>query len=743
MPRVFTRAMGTSAERLRWALAATATAGLLVGASGLTQKELFSRPTDLKYGLTVAAPLFLVAVFTASEPLLVIIAAIVVAGPFAGLSASFAGIAVSPLVPLIGAAAAIAVGTGPRPGRLSSVGWAVIPALVLFAVPFWEGITHSRYVVLFGSMIIVGWLVARAASLPGGLRLVAWSLVASATIQAAFAIWQFRTGNLLNLYSGAGNHDFGSSYFFTFGTENRPTGSLYDPISLGNILALACPLALVLSATARTTTARLLASVAMLLIGIALTLSLSRMSWIGAVAGLILAILLLPSRHRPHAVMTVLALAVVVLFIPLGFVHGSLDQRFSSIFHPTSKSVRTAEGDRQRIAVWRAGLERPRHTRSPASVSESIPPAPVGPGARAERNRRTLSRPTCRCSAKRGLQVAWRYYSCLAASGAILPMALRQERALYAGLAGRASLRADNLANGLHSALRRAGHDSRSSLRDDRITRRPASRMTSRRPAGSVLSQQLAGFIMVLAGWPSDRPGDELDRDGDHRQIARRRGTSVSSPRHSLHIGLPLLRVTSASASCSAATWPRIRTVGAGCFALHIGSEFSGLSHRLRRWWYSACQRHYIDAWTRTPRARSKSCRRRSQRRRQVFLALYETRRLAAIDLIVNAVQLGAIVVIAALGGARSRWRSRSVRARSRMTRSWRSRRFASSIRFEPRARIVWPFSGVRCRSGSSRSCRACISRWTSSCWAGSSAAPSSVPTLLRRRCCRCSSSCP
>jgi len=36
---------------------------------------------------------------------------------------------------------------------------------------------------------------------------------------------------------------------------------------------------------------------------------------------------------------------------------------------------------------------------------------------------------------------------------------------------------------------------------------------------------------------------------------------------------------------------------------------------------------------------------------RQVFLALYETRRLAAIDLIVNAVQLGAIVVIAALGG--------------------------------------------------------------------------------------------
>ena len=165
-------------------------------------------------------------------------------------------------------------------------------------MPFWEGTAHSQYLVVFGAMIVVGWLVARAASLPGGLRVVAWSLVASGTIQAALAIWEFRTGHLLNLYSSAGNNVFGSDYFFAFGTENRPTGSLYDPISLGNILALACPLALVLSATARTTTARLLASVAMLLIGIGLTLSLSRMSWIGAVAGLVLAIVLLPSRHR-------------------------------------------------------------------------------------------------------------------------------------------------------------------------------------------------------------------------------------------------------------------------------------------------------------------------------------------------------------------------------------------------------------------------------------------------------------
>jgi len=80
-------------------------------------------------------------------------------------------------------------------------------------------------------------------------------------------------------------------YFFAYGAQNRPTGSLYDPISLGNVLALICPLALVLSASARTAAARFLALAALLLIGVALTLSLSRMSWIAAVAGVAVVII--------------------------------------------------------------------------------------------------------------------------------------------------------------------------------------------------------------------------------------------------------------------------------------------------------------------------------------------------------------------------------------------------------------------------------------------------------------------
>jgi O-antigen ligase len=435
LPKVFTRAIEPSGERLRLLAAATATAGALVGASGVLQKALFSRPSDLKYGLTVAAPLFLVAVFTATEPLLVAVPAIIVASPFAGFSATFAGTRVSLLVPLLAAGVAIAVATGPRPRRLSSAGWAVVPALLLLAVPFWEGTAHSQYLVVVGAMIVVGWLVARAASLPSGLGVVAWSLVASGTLQAVLAIWEFRTGHLLNLYSSAGNNVFGSAYFFSFGDENRPTGSLYDPISLGNILALTCPLALVLSATARTTTARLLALAAMLLIGVALTLSLSRMSWVGAVAGLALVIVLLPARHRWRAGLTVLALAGAVVFLPLGFAHGSIDQRFSSIFHPTSKSVRTAQGDRQRVELWRAGLATAEaHPIGGVGLGNLLPDLAhrvggLGPGSHAQST-------YIQVLAEAGAAGALALLLIFGGLARDLARGLRRERVLYAGLAG-------------------------------------------------------------------------------------------------------------------------------------------------------------------------------------------------------------------------------------------------------------------------------------------------------------------
>ena len=332
----------------------------------------------------------------------------------------------------------VAIATGPRPDRLSSTGWAVVPALLLLAVPFWEGTAHSRIprrvrpddrrrLACRAGRFAAGWaprrrvVSRRIGDNPGRPRDV--GVPHGPSLQCLLERRK-RTSS-------------GRIYFFAFGKENRPTGSLYDPISLGNILALACPLALVLAATARTATARLLALVAVLLIGIGLTLSLSRMSWIGAVAGAAVAIVLLPSRHRWRAAVTdSRARSRGCCFSRLASrtAASTSASRRSSIRR--AESVRTAQGDRQRVELWRAGLATPRRTRSPASVSEiSFRSLLIGSAAwRA--SRAMLSRRTFRCSARRGLLVALALLLLLGGLGRDLARGLRRERALYAGLAG-------------------------------------------------------------------------------------------------------------------------------------------------------------------------------------------------------------------------------------------------------------------------------------------------------------------
>jgi len=202
----------------------------------------------------------------------------------------------------------------------------------------------------------VGWVVSKAGALPGGLETILWSVLASVTLQAGIAIWEFHTGRMLNLYSTSGSVVFGQNYFFTFGGENRPTGSFYDPISFGNFLALACPLGLVLTATVRPIAARVVTTAALFVTGLGLVLSLSRASWIGAIAGMIVTFLCLRPDYRARAAATVVILGAVVIVLALGLARGSISERFTSIFHPTSPTVETRQGDLQRTQLWRAAL---------------------------------------------------------------------------------------------------------------------------------------------------------------------------------------------------------------------------------------------------------------------------------------------------------------------------------------------------------------------------------------------------
>lgn len=349
-------AAGQRSTAIRAQLLAVGFCGAIAGASGVTQSILFAQPSTLKYALTVAAPVVLILASTAAHPLLAVMPCVIIALPFAGFGATFNGVHVSILIPLLFAAGVIAVSSGTKPTGLSRTSALVAVALLLLAVPLADSNDARRYLVLLGVLIVVAWLVARTCTLAGGTTVVLVSFVGSAVVQAVLAIWEFRTGRQLNLYSGSGTSVFGPDYFFGFDKVDRPTGSFYDPISLGNVLAVAFPIGLVLSSTLRSARWRVLALGATLVIGVGLVLSLSRMSWIAAVVGVTVALLLLPGGRRGPALVRAAGLVAAAVVVAGGYAHGSIGQRFDSIFHPTSTTVKTAAGDRQRIQLWRAAF---------------------------------------------------------------------------------------------------------------------------------------------------------------------------------------------------------------------------------------------------------------------------------------------------------------------------------------------------------------------------------------------------
>ena len=346
--------MATSPPQVRLWVGALLALGALAGVTGASAHVLFSQPTNLKYAATIAVPLLVLAALWADEPLLIIVPVLVVAAPFGGYVATFGGLRISPVTFLLLAGTCAAVLSGGRPRSLSTAGMIAAPALLLFALPLFDGNRVGAMATLLGAMALTAWLVARAAALEGGLRVVLAALVASAVVQAAIAIWEFRTGHQLNLYGAAGNQVFGTDYFFGFDGKSRPTGSFYDPISLGNVLALACPLAMSLVIAARSQIGRVATAGGGVLIALALALSLSRMSWIAAALGLCVTLVLLPRAVRRRVIPPAVAVVTAVVLVALSLSGGALVDRFSSILNPTSPTVKTAQGDRERIALWHA-----------------------------------------------------------------------------------------------------------------------------------------------------------------------------------------------------------------------------------------------------------------------------------------------------------------------------------------------------------------------------------------------------
>jgi hypothetical protein len=342
-------------DLLRLVVVTGAVALTIVAASGLLVDKAFAAPSTAKYLVTVVAPLLVALLALAKDPLRALVVVTIVLAPF-NFVGTFANIEVSPTLLLLVAGVVLAMfddrvvpGTG-RP----HLGTAATLAGALLIGPVLTSIDPFKYGLWLAQLAAAGWLAYRVARRPGGLEIVLWAIVGAAVIQAGVAVWGFKTGQRLNLYDATGQSALGKDDFFNFDNQNRAAGGMPDPISLGNVLALACPLALALAHRARSQTLRIAAVGSGALIVLGLMLTFSRMSWIAAVVSVAVTVLLLPFSRRAISLVAIGGLLFVAFSAGLAFGGDAISQRWDSIAHPTARQNSTAEGDKTRLRLWGA-----------------------------------------------------------------------------------------------------------------------------------------------------------------------------------------------------------------------------------------------------------------------------------------------------------------------------------------------------------------------------------------------------
>jgi O-antigen ligase len=329
----------------------------LVSATGLTVRIVFHEPDTLKYAVTVGGPALVAALALTRRPLRLLVGLAIVVAPV-DFVATLGGLQVTPLAAVLVLAAPLAALTV-RPASAGWLGLATVAAVLLLTPAIAFGASAGSYVTWLAETVVTGWLVFHVARTPGGTRFVVCMIVLSAAIQAVLAVYEYRSGHQLNLYSSSGTSTAAASYFFNYGTVTRSDGTLPDPISLGNVLALATPLVVCLAVSERRWGVRL----ALLIVGAAIVLGLvvsySRMSWIGAGAGLVVCLLLLPPRKRIPTTLAVAGTLAVVLALGVTIGGSALRTRFESLLAPTntaSSYATTARGDQLRVRLWNAAL---------------------------------------------------------------------------------------------------------------------------------------------------------------------------------------------------------------------------------------------------------------------------------------------------------------------------------------------------------------------------------------------------
>jgi O-antigen ligase len=343
------------APGLRALVVVGAIAATVLGACGITARALFTETSEIKYVVSVMAPLVAVFVALAPDPLRLLFALAIVVAPFTFVT-TITGVTLSPLIVVLVAALIVAALSLEGGRGHTATGLGVLAALALLAGPVALSRDPATSTLWLGVLVTCGWLAFRLAQEPGGLRLVLGLVVAAAGVQAVLAIWEAKTGQRLNLYDVSGQSAVSSQDFFNFEREKRPSGAMPNPIALGNVLALACPLVVALAneTRSRLVALTLLGAAGLIAVGVAFTLS--RMSWIGAAVGVVVTLVLLPPPARLRSAIAVACVLALVVQFVVAFGGTALHDRFASIEAPTSRVNRTSGGDQIRLGLWRAAI---------------------------------------------------------------------------------------------------------------------------------------------------------------------------------------------------------------------------------------------------------------------------------------------------------------------------------------------------------------------------------------------------
>jgi O-antigen ligase len=335
----------------------------VVSASGLVVAHVFHLATPLKYAITVAGPLLIFFAVSVERPALPITALLVIAAPLADANAAFLDTRLSPLVPLLVLGFGLTAAQGILPGRRPALRWAALLAIPLLAVPFVDGGDSHVFESTLLLSLLIAWLVSQVASDPHGLRVILVAVVIQAVVQAAIAIYESRTGHALNFYASAGTSNYDTNGVYKFDNIIEASGTLGDPISLGNAIAISVPVVVIVSVIADRPWKRWLGVAALAIVVVGLGLSFDRTAWIGAVVGALVSVTLLPRALRRRVMPWTLAGLAAVAAAVIVFAGASVVTRFDSIFAPTStqgksaQQVGDAEGEQTRLQLWSAAID--------------------------------------------------------------------------------------------------------------------------------------------------------------------------------------------------------------------------------------------------------------------------------------------------------------------------------------------------------------------------------------------------